>query len=431
MFLSYGAGQFAGELNVLTGQTRTLAVRAATDGVIGRISRSSFRQLMAREGDLSDLVLRALLARRRLLRQNVDQGLRIVGEARSGAGMALRTFLDRQGLAHAWLEPTSDEADRVLATAGAHRSDLPLATASTWVLRKVTPASLSEQLGLGVGTSPPTVSDLVVIGAGPAGLAAAVYGASEGLSTVLLDAVATGGQAATSARIENFLGFPFGVSGSDLAARAAVQALKFGTRIISPCRVTALGDGPLGHVVDLGDGTRLDTRAVVVASGAEFGACRWSAGRSSPGPASTTPPPTWRPGPERPPGGRRGRSELGRPGRAEARPGGDVGDPRREGSRRARVDVVLPGRADRGRGPHRRADGHRGRRAARDRSARGRAASRPRRHARPAAHRLRRTVLLRRRGAGDLVAVGRRAGRRRVRQDRRCAHDGGPGPALG
>ena len=87
---------------------------------------------------------------------------------------------------------------------------------------------------------------------------------------MLLDAVATGGQAATSARIENFLGFPFGVSGSDLAARAAVQALKFGTRIISPCRVTALGDGPLGHVVELGDGTRLDTRAVVVASGAEY-----------------------------------------------------------------------------------------------------------------------------------------------------------------
>jgi thioredoxin reductase (NADPH) len=110
----------------------------------------------------------------------------------------------------------------------------------------------------------------VVVGAGPAGLAAAVYGASEGLSTVLLDAVATGGQAATSARIENFLGFPFGVSGGDLAARAAVQALKFGTRLLSPCRVSTVREGPDGLVLELTDGAQITTRAVVVATGAEY-----------------------------------------------------------------------------------------------------------------------------------------------------------------
>jgi thioredoxin reductase (NADPH) len=129
---------------------------------------------------------------------------------------------------------------------------------------------LSHRLGLTYRRTPKGVADVTIIGAGPAGLAAAVYGASEGLETVLLDAVATGGQAATSSRIENYLGFPFGLSGEVLAARAVVQALKFGAHIGSPCGVADLRTDSSGHLVTLVDGTEIPTRTVVIATGAAY-----------------------------------------------------------------------------------------------------------------------------------------------------------------
>jgi thioredoxin reductase (NADPH) len=138
-------------------------------------------------------------------------------------------------------------------------------------MMRVTPGELSHRLGLTYRRTPKGVADLTIVGAGPAGLAAAVYGASEGLETVLLDAVATGGQAATSSRIENYLGFPFGLSGGILTARAVVQALKFGAHIGSPCGVADLrSDGSGHHIVTLVDGTEIQTRAVVVATGAAY-----------------------------------------------------------------------------------------------------------------------------------------------------------------
>ncbi len=269
LFLRYGPGQFAGELNLLTGQTRALAVRAETAGTIDRIDPDGFRLLMGREVDLADIILRAALARRRLLRQRTAQDLRIIGDPQSGAGLAVRTFLHRQGLAHAWLDPASPEALDTMAAAGLQPADLPAAVTARATLRSITTGTLSEHLGLSYRRTGKAVNDLIVVGAGPAGLAAAVYGASEGLSTVLLDSVGTGGQAATSARIENFLGFPFGLSGSDLAARAAVQALKFGAQIASPCTALSLEPGD-PHTVTLMDGTKVHGRAVIIATGAEY-----------------------------------------------------------------------------------------------------------------------------------------------------------------
>lgn len=271
LFMTHGPGQFAGELNLLTGQRRGLTVRVAVGGTVHRVRPEAFRRLMAQETELSDLILRAILARRRLLRQATQQTLRIVGDAGSAESLALRTFLDRQGVPHQWLEAHSPQGAGALDSAGLTTDDLPAAlTSHDRVTPRVTPGVLSQQLNLTYRRTGRGSADLTVVGAGPAGLAAAVYGASEGLETVLLDGVAVGGQAATSARIENYLGFPFGLSGADLTARAAVQALKFGVHLASPCGVTGLSTQDGHHVVTLMDGTRISTRAVIVATGAEY-----------------------------------------------------------------------------------------------------------------------------------------------------------------
>ncbi|MCO5995315.1 FAD-dependent oxidoreductase [Actinoallomurus rhizosphaericola] len=269
-FLTYGPGGFAGELSLLTGQTRTLAVRVVEPGTVQVIDQRSFRRLMAQQTDLGDLILRAFLARRRLLRWSTEQSTRIVGDPRSGEGLALRVFLSRQGLPHLWVDSASAPGGTALREAGLGPADLPVAFTAGETMRRVTPGMLSERLGLTYRGSGRRTMDLAIVGAGPAGLAAAVYGASEGLSTLLLDGVATGGQAATSARIENYLGFPFGLSGLDLTTRAAVQALKFGAEIASPCAVTALRSDGGEQVLVLGDGTEIRSRTVLIATGAAY-----------------------------------------------------------------------------------------------------------------------------------------------------------------
>ena len=140
----------------------------------------------------------------------------------------------------------------------------------TAVLKKPTPGEFAESLGMTYRPVPGSVCDLVVVGTGPAGLAAAVYGASEGLDTISLDAVALGGQAGSSSRIENYVGFPNGISGEDLTQRAAIQALRLGARLNAPCEVAGLRIEHGFHVIVLGDGSEIPTRAVIVASGARY-----------------------------------------------------------------------------------------------------------------------------------------------------------------
>ena len=149
-------------------------------------------------------------------------------------------------------------------------ADLPAVLTPDTVLRRVTPGRLAEILGLSYHRGPDKPVDLAVVGAGPAGLAAALYGASEGLATVLLDTVGPGGQAAASSRIENYLGFPSGISGADLTGRAALQALKFGAQLSSPCEVVALDTSTERLRIILADDTEITTRAVVIATGARY-----------------------------------------------------------------------------------------------------------------------------------------------------------------
>ena len=265
-----GPGQFVGELNLLTGQTRIVSARVASPGVVHRVGQAAFRRLMAQDTELSDLLLRGLLARRQLLAESAADSLEVIGDAGSATGLALETFLQRQALPHRWIDSASAAGGQAMAAAGLAPGDLPTVITPRARLTRVSPGVLSHLLGLTYRRTPKGVADLTIVGAGPAGLAAAVYGASEGLETVLLDAVATGGQAAASSRIENYLGFPFGLSGAALTSRAVVQALKFGAYLGSPCGVTSLRpDGP-DHVVTLADGTTIRSRTVLVATGAAY-----------------------------------------------------------------------------------------------------------------------------------------------------------------
>ncbi|GAA2513935.1 FAD-dependent oxidoreductase [Winogradskya humida] len=277
---SYGACEFSGELNLLTRQSAYLSACAAEASEIRRIGPEAFRTLMDSDPELSDIVLRALIARRRDLRDGqAARSLEIVGTEASAAALALRTYAARLQLPHTWNEIGSPAGAALARAVSATAGDLPVVITSGAVLRRATTSLLAGHLGLSYTPAPGEQVDLVVIGAGPAGLAAGVYGASEGLRTLVLDSVAAGGQAAASSRIENYLGFTSGISGTELTAAAAVQAQKFGARIASPCEVAELHSEPHRVRVVLSDGTTIGAGAAVIATGARYRALpleRWA-----------------------------------------------------------------------------------------------------------------------------------------------------------
>lgn len=279
LIVRHGNDRFMGELNLLTGGTFYLTARVATAGRIHRIPADRFRRLMAEDAELSDIILAALAERRRLLRGNATASLEIIGDSQSAESFALRRYVARLELPHSWFDEASQSRPGMMAGAALTERDLPAVIAGGGaVIRNATPGTLAAHLGLTYQKRLEHV-DLTVVGGGPAGLAAAVYGASEGLDTVLLDAVSPGGQAAASSRIENYLGFPSGLSGADLTGRAMVQALKFGAQVNSPCAVVSLNhiDGVLYVVLD--DGTSIETDAVIIATGAQYRALplpRWA-----------------------------------------------------------------------------------------------------------------------------------------------------------
>jgi thioredoxin reductase (NADPH) len=275
----HGPGRFVGELNLLTGQTVFLTARVTSAGVMHRISPDSFRRIMSEEPELSSILLRSFQARRALLQGTASRSIEIIGSPLSSASLALRTYAARLELAHHWFDADGAAGIALMQSAGVEASELPVVLLGSEVLTRVTPGHLAERIGLSYSRPSGQQVDLTVIGAGPAGLAAAVYGASEGLDTILLDATGPGGQAAASSRIENYLGFPNGLSGSELTGLASVQALKFGARIYSPCTVTTLDPNCELLRVVLEDGTEINSRAVVVATGAQYRSLpleRWS-----------------------------------------------------------------------------------------------------------------------------------------------------------
>ncbi|SDG30275.1 cyclic nucleotide-binding domain-containing thioredoxin-disulfide reductase [Microbacterium sp. 77mftsu3.1] len=266
-----GPGRFAGELGILNGQSAFLSARVTKAGRVHRLSRAALREIMSEDDELCDLILHALWARRESLRTGpAAMTLKFVGTTTSNDFLSLRRFAERLDLVHKAVALAPSDLD----TLDVHEvaaEDLPVAYVQGEPIPRATPGLVAERLGLSYRAESDEIVDLVVVGGGPAGLAAAIYGASEGLSTVLLDAVAPGGQAASTSRIENFLGFPFGVSGGDLIGQAVLQALKFGVRVYAPCEAVALAQvGPDLLDVTLSDDRVIRARSAIVTSGAAY-----------------------------------------------------------------------------------------------------------------------------------------------------------------
>jgi thioredoxin reductase (NADPH) len=267
----HGPRRFLDEVGLLTGQPSFVTCVVGEPGEVLAVPIAGLRRVVGRDRHLGDLVLSAFLIRRELLIAD-GAGLRIVGSRYSADSRRLREFAARNRLPHHWVDLESDPAaEELLRHLGVAPEETPVVI---WrgmrVLRNPSNAELAELSGSDASAPVDGVCDLVVVGAGPAGLAAAVYGASEGLSTVVLDAIATGGQAGTSSRIENYLGFPAGVSGAELADRAVIQAEKFGARLGVPVEATGLARGVDHIAVRVDPGTEFRARAVVVATGARY-----------------------------------------------------------------------------------------------------------------------------------------------------------------
>jgi thioredoxin reductase (NADPH) len=267
----HGPRRFLGEIGLLERQVSFVTFEVREPGSVLAIPVEKMRRLVLRDEQLGDLVLRAYLLRRSLLIAQ-GTGFRIIGSCYSTDTRRLRDFAARNRLPHQWIDLEKDrQAERMLAQLGFGVDDTPVVI---WrggeVLRNPSNVELAERIGLSPASTQDAVVDLLVVGAGPAGLAAAVYGSSDGLDTWLIDAVATGGQAALSARIENYLGFPSGISGDELAERAMLQAEKFGTQIMVPAEATSLRLRDGHHVVGLADGGELCGRTVVIATGAHY-----------------------------------------------------------------------------------------------------------------------------------------------------------------
>ena len=270
--IHHTAGRFLGELNMLTGQRAYLSAHVTDAGRVLVIERSDFRRLMGLKPQLSDVIFRAFVARRELLRSGEGaEAVRILGSRYSPEAIALRAFANRSRLPHTWIDLEDvDDPGVLLASIGARLGDAPVVVTPTAMLKRPTPGEFAEQLGMTFRRVPGNISDLIVVGSGPAGLAAAVYGASEGLDTISLDAMSIGGQAGSSSRIENYVGFPNGVSGEELASNAAIQAIRLGARLNAPCEAIGMRVEHGFHVIVLADGSEIPCRAVIIASGARY-----------------------------------------------------------------------------------------------------------------------------------------------------------------
>jgi thioredoxin reductase (NADPH) len=267
----HGPGRFLGELGLITGQAVFVTAVVREPGLVLVIPQERLREIVTHDLVLGDLILRALLMRRSVL-IGLGIGFRIIGSRYSPDTRRLRDFAIRNRLPHHWVDLESDPgAEEILRRLGLRPQECPIVLLGPGrVLRNPSNSELARALGLRPPTVSDTTCDLIIVGGGPAGLAAAVYGASEGLSTVVLEALATGGQAGTTSRIENYLGFPAGISGGELAERATIQATKFGAGITVPGEVITLERLDGTFRLEVRDDAPVVGRAVVIATGVRY-----------------------------------------------------------------------------------------------------------------------------------------------------------------
>ena len=270
--IRHGPSGFLGEMNLLSGQTVFLNAVVTQPMRYIAVDREVLRPLLFEDAPLGDLLLSAFMSRRELLQSRQGIGIEVVGPASSADTRRLVDWAKRNRLPHNWRDPEhSDDRDAAGLVAALEPGLLPLVRLPGGEeLRNPSHGEVSRALGIGLALQQREEVDLIVIGAGPAGLGAAVYGASEGLNTLVVESTALGGQAGISRRIENYLGFPAGISGSELTSRAVTQARKFGARTATPYRALALEPGNGSHRIELEEGHVIVARAIVIATGADY-----------------------------------------------------------------------------------------------------------------------------------------------------------------
>lgn len=272
VFVTYGPGQFSGELVMISGARAISRGRVTEPGEFLELSAEAFRTLIAKDAELSDIFMRAFLVRRVAL---ISEGLGnvvIVGSKHSSNTLRLREFLSRNGHPHGYVDLDSDkDSQELLDRFDIKLEDIPVVICSgTKVLRNPTNQRLAECLGFTGRTDQSHIHDVAIVGAGPAGLAAAVYAASEGLDAVVIESEFPGGQAGASSKIENYIGFPMGISGQELAGRAVVQAEKFGALMMVGEKVAKLRCDEQPYQLTLENGRLIETRSIVIATGAQY-----------------------------------------------------------------------------------------------------------------------------------------------------------------
>jgi len=270
--VSLGPGMFTGEATMLSGRPGLAQIRAEADGEVIEIARDDLLALIQTDGELSAIFMRAFILRRvELIARGVSDVV-VLGSTHCQGTLRVREFLTRNGHPHTMLDLDRDPGvqellDRFHITA----ADIPvILTCGEVVLRNPTNQRIADALGFNDAIDQTHVRDLVIVGAGPSGLAAAVYGASEGLDVLVVESTAPGGQAGSSSRIENYLGFPTGIAGMDLAARATNQAQKFGAQLMVGTGARRLTCDRNPRALEIGDGQLLSARAVIIATGAEY-----------------------------------------------------------------------------------------------------------------------------------------------------------------
>ena len=265
-------GQFTGDISHLTGMPAIFSAIARNGCEVFEISGEALRHLLNQCPALSDIILQSFIARRQLLRESPNFiGLRVIGSRYSPDTFRVRDFLSRNRVLFTWVDLESDpEVNQLLKGFGLTEADTPVvACAHMLLLRNPSNQALADEVGIHQSLER-TVYDLLVVGAGPAGLAAAVYGASEGLRTAVLDSVGPGGQAGSSMRIENYLGFPTGLTGAELTDRATLQANKFGAHLSVPTAAVRLSFENGYAVIDAGGSEPITTKCLLIATGAQY-----------------------------------------------------------------------------------------------------------------------------------------------------------------
>ena len=266
-----GPGRFVAELNILTGERvfATAVVREPGSVLVVPVDR--LQEVIAQDQRLSDVIVQVILRRRQWFVQQ-RAGLRIVGSQSSPDARRLREFAARNRLPYVWVDLDTDPgAGAALVQQGLGPGDAPVVLMRGGeILRNPSNSQLAQAAGLGTAAVPPKTFDVAVVGAGPAGLAASVYGASEGLAIAVIDGMGVGGQIGTTSRIENYLGFPVGISGEEFAERSLVQALRFGVTLLTPRTATGLTRRGDDYVVRLDTGDELTARTVIIATGVAY-----------------------------------------------------------------------------------------------------------------------------------------------------------------